>query len=126
MEPNQIQFISGFTKTVLENRFHFCSKEMFQHMEEMCLAYFLEKKQKHEELLEHQKNRKPLAEDVIQRIQHYYYYSSHKQLPKMRFTKKEYEADMQHLDEEEKQKVEQWLVDNGGYDKYIFCGFGES
>ena len=124
MEPNQIQFISGFTKTVLENRFHFCNKEMFQHMEEMCLAYFLEQKRKHEETLEYQKDRKPLAEDVIQRIQHYYYYSTHKQLPKMRFTKKEYEEAVGRLDEEEKQKIVQWLEEHGGYDKYIFNGFG--
>ena len=42
----------------------------------------------------------------------------------MRFTKAEYQEGMSRLCEEEQSKVEQWLAENGGYDKYVFNGFG--
>lgn len=122
----EMTFISSFTKSVLKNRYHFCNDQTLQELEQMCHNFLLERKKQYDLFVEENKKKKPSADTLVWRIQHYYSYAMLKDSPKMRLTKKEYDEGLSVLDEEEKQKVEQWLVDNGGYDKYIFCGFGAS
>ena len=90
----------------------------------MCQNFLLERKKQYDLFIEENKKKKPSADTLIWRIQHYYSYAMLKESLKMRFTKKEYEEAVGRLEEEEKQKVVQWLEEHGGYDKYIFNGFG--
>lgn len=115
-----MEFLSGYAKIILEQNHPFCNKDILQQMENMCEEFFLKKKEEYESRVAY----KPSADTVIQRIRHYYGYAMNKESPKMRFTKKEYEEAVGRLDEEEKQKIVQWLEEHGGYDKYIFNGFG--
>lgn len=63
------------------------------------------------------------ADSAIERIEAYFKYSLIKNNHKMRLTKKEYDYMMGRLEEADKQVVERWLEENGGFDKYIFSGY---
>ena len=115
-----MEFLSGYAKIILEQNHPFCNKDILQQMENMCEEFFLKKKEEYESRVAY----KPSADTLIQRIIYYYGYAMQKESLKMRFTKKEYEEAVERLDDVEKCKVIQWLSDNGGYDKYIFNGFG--
>jgi hypothetical protein len=62
------------------------------------------------------------ANAVIERIDGYFKYSLVKNNHKMRLTKKEYDYMIGRLEEADKQIVESWIQENGGYEKYIFAG----
>jgi hypothetical protein len=119
----ETMLISSYTKSVLKNRYHFCNDQTLQELEQMCQNFLLERKKQYDLFIEENKKKKPSADTLIWRIQHYYSYATLKESPKMRFTKKEYDEGLSILDEEEQQKVEKWLDDNGGKDKFIFAGW---
>ena len=121
---NSLVFISSFTRDVL--RLHcpeIANPELFEELELYCKNLVLTRIENHRRVVEDAKARGVTAENLIQRIKHYFSYAELKQTPKMRFTKKEYEEGMSRLSDEEKVKVEKWLEDNGGLDKYIFSGY---
>ena len=114
-------FISIHTKSVLKTHYgSVCNEELFAQLETLCRDYVINKFEKYEAMLEQSKAKSSTADVLIWRIQHYYDYAMHKQSPKMRFTKKEYDEGMTRLSEKEQEKVNQWLTDNGGYGKFIF------
>ena len=124
---NSLVFISSFTRDVL--RLHcpeIANPELFEELELYCKNLVLTRIENHRRVVEDAKARGVTAENLIQRIKHYFSYAELKQAPKMRFTKKEYEEGMSRLSDEEKVKVEKWLEDNGGLDKYIFSGYNAS
>ena len=118
---DDIDFLSIHTKDVLKNHCGaVCNAELFAELESICREHVNKKVEAYLQRLQEAKRRGILAETLINRIQHYYNYAMHKQSPKMRFTKKEYEEALSRLCEEEQNKVTDWLNNNGGYDKYIF------
>lgn len=124
---NSLVFVSPLTRDVL--RLHcpeIANPELFEELELYCKNLVLTRIENHRRVVEDAKARGVTAENLIQRIKHYFSYAEQKQTPKMRFTKKEYEEGMSRLSDEEKVKVEKWLEDNGGLDKYVFSGYNAS
>lgn len=121
---NSLLFISPFTRDVLKNHCaEVASPELFEELELYCKNVVLTRIEKHRKIVEETKARGATADNLVQRIKHYFSYAELKQMPKMRFTKKEYDQAIEKLNDEEKSKVEKWLEDNGGLDKYIFSGY---
>ena len=40
-----MEFLSGYTKIILEQNYSFCNKDMLQEMENMCESFFQKKKE---------------------------------------------------------------------------------
>ena len=121
---NSLVFVSPHVKDVLKLHCpEIANPELFEELELYCKNLVLTRIEKHRRVVEDAKARGVTAENLIQRVKHYFSYAEQKQTPKMRFTKKEYEDGMSRLSDEEKVKVEKWLEDNGGLDKYIFSGY---
>ena len=121
---NSLVFVSPHVKDVLKLQCpEIANPELFEELELYCKNLVLTRIEKHRRVVEDAKARSATAENLIQRVKHYFSYAELKQAPKMRFTKKEYEDGMSRLSDEEKVKVEKWLEDNGGLDKYIFSGY---
>lgn len=120
---NSLLFISPFTRDVLKNHCaEVASPELFEELELYCKNAVLTRIEKHRKIVEETKARGATADNLIQRIKHYFSYAESKQMPKMRFTIKEYNQSMSLLNDEEKAKVENWLELNGGLDKYVVAG----
>ena len=118
---NGFMFVSPLTRDLM--RLHcteIANQETFDELENLCKNYILTKMHGYNKLLEEAGEKSRTSENVIQRIQHYLWYAEHKQSPKMRMTKKEYEHAMSRLSDQEKSKVDSWVADNGGLDKYMF------
>lgn len=121
---NSLLFVSPFTRDLLKLHFsEIANPELFEELENQCKNLVLTKIDEYNRVAEAARARSKTAESVIGRIEHYFIYSQHKQSPKMRFTIKEYDHAMSLLDDIEKKKVEKWLEDNGGLDKYVFSGY---
>jgi flagellar motility protein MotE (MotC chaperone) len=88
----------------------------------MCKEHVLTKIRENDRVMKEARERAATAENVVQRILHYYSYAEHKKSPKMRFTIKEYNHALSLLSDEEKAKLESWLDLNGGLDKYVVVG----
>lgn len=121
---NSLVFVSPLTRDVLKIHCpEIANPELFEEIENFCKNFVLARIENHRKVMEDANVRGTTADNLIQRIKHYFSYAELKQTPKMRFTKKEYEEGMSRLSDEEKVKVEKWLEDNGGLDKYIFSGY---
>jgi CRISPR/Cas system CSM-associated protein Csm2 small subunit len=97
--------------------------ELFEELEKQCKNIVLNKIYEYNRNLEESRVRSKTAEAVIERIKYFFAYAQHKQSLKMRFTLKEYEHAISLIDDVEKKKVEKWLDDNGGFDKYVLSGY---
>lgn len=124
---NHVTFISGHTKDILKNHCgSVCNEQMFQELESYCRKYVDSRVKEYLEKVSDSQLKAYSAENVVYSIKLHYDYSLQKNSPKMRFTKKELDSRMDRLNEVEKDKVIQWLNDNGGYDKYIFQQWGNA
>lgn len=121
---NGFMFVSPLTRDLM--RLHcteIANQETFEELENLCKNYLLTKIRSYNKMLKEAGEKSRTAESMIQRIRHYHDYAEHKQSPKMRLTKKEYDYGMNRLNDEERLKVEQWIDGNGGFDKYVFSGY---
>ena len=122
---DNVSFVSFDTKSILKSHYYsIVNDELFAELEQLCRERVIKAFDKYDACVETNKDARTKASNLIHRIKHYYDYSTYKESPKMRFTKNEYESSIQLLSQEEKDKVICWLEENGGYDKYIFSGFG--
>ena len=118
---DNLMFVSPFTRDLLKMHLpHITNPEFIEELEKTCKSLVMNRLNEYNKLMEDMKERSIRAESLIERIQHYFSYAEHKNSPKMRFNMKEYQHGMSRLSDEEKSKVEKWLADNGGLDKYVF------
>lgn len=121
---DNFSFISAYTKDVLLLHYtEIATNELFAELESSCKNIVLTKLSEYNKAAEKTMVKSRASECLIQRIKYYYDYSQYKHSPKMRFTLKEYEQSLSLLSEEEKKKVQIWLEENGGFDKYVFGGY---
>jgi hypothetical protein len=119
-----VKYISIHTKDVL--KIHcgsICNDSLFDELEALCKQHVQQKIEKYENALAESAKQSVKADSLIEKIEHYMTYSLMKNNHKMRLTRKEYDYGMNRLDEAEKHKVEKWLDNNGGFEKYIFSGY---
>lgn len=122
---DNVSFISLHTKDILKRHYYaVVNDELFNELERLCRERVVKAFDSYDTCVEANKGARTKASNLIHRIKHYYEYSIYKESPKMRFTKNEYESSIQVLSQEEKDTVIRWMEENGGYDKYIFSGFG--
>jgi hypothetical protein len=121
---DSFSFISPHNKDLLKlHCIEIAKPELFEELEKQCKNIVLNKIYEYNRNLEESRVRSKTAEAVIERIKYFFAYAQHKQSLKMRFTLKEYEHAISLIDDVEKKKVEKWLDDNGGFDKYVLSGY---
>lgn len=120
---NHFMFVSPYTRDLLKMHYtNVANEQLFEDLERMCKEFLLTKIQENDRLMKEAREKAATADNVVQRLLHYFSYAELKKSPKMRLTTKEYNQSMSLLNDEEKVKVENWLELNGGLDKYVVAG----
>ena len=120
---NNTKFISALARDVLKQHLsNICDEQLFNELEDLCKIHVQKRMREYETMMMDKERQSKTANAVIERIDGYFKYSLVKNNHKMRLTKKEYDYMISRLEEVDKQIVESWIQENGGYEKYIFAG----
>ena len=121
---NNTQFISSFAMDIMKRNYaSIANDELFRELDALCRKHIEQKLLEEHKMMEKAFAYSKTAQAVIERIQSFFDYSLLKNNHKMRLTKKEYDYMLERLNGTEKSLVDEWLEQNGGFDKYIFTGF---